>query len=277
MPAITPSDVGADWFIGPNAATHMELKMHSAEPTSSTSHILRGDLAFRHMESELRLLSAALITMQEIERKRIATDLHDSIGQSLSTLSVGIGAALDDTRRGDFEMASEMLVKLAIQVKETIIEVQRIAMNLRPATLDDIGVIGTLSWFFREFRTIHSGLALNTDIDIEECEILPALRTNIFRVVQEAMSNIVKHAGASQIRISLRRVDREIHLEVADNGIGFVHEGPDRTPINGSGMGLKGMHDRAEFSGGRFRLVTSPGKGTSVFVTWPLKSETTTT
>ena len=268
--------LGTGWLSEPLAEAPC-----SAVPGTAATATMSGDEALRRSQSELRLLSAALMSMQEMERKRIATDLHDSIGQSLSALSCGIGAALDGARRGDATLAVVMLEKLAAQVKETIVEVQRVAMDLRPAMLDDIGLLGTLSWFFREFRAVHPGLALNNDIDIEERDVLPALRTHIFRVMQEATSNVVKHASAREIWIRLRRANREVHLEVADNGVGFAAEKAGRAAgcearcgaACGGGMGLTGMRDRAEFSGGRFCVVSAPGKGTRVFVAWPLKPD----
>jgi signal transduction histidine kinase len=127
--------------------------------------------------------------MQEMERKRIATELHDSIGQSLTALSFSVSNALSASERGDRRATRELLEKLVPQVKETIAEVRRIAMDLRPTTLDDLGIIGTLSWFFREFRVVHADVLLHTDIRLQENEVVPALRTTLFRVVQEAVNN----------------------------------------------------------------------------------------
>jgi two-component system NarL family sensor kinase len=163
-----------------------------------------------------------------------------------------------------------MLEKLAFQCKEAILEVQRIAMDLRPAMLDDLGLSATLAWFFREFQYLHPNLKLDIDVDIEECAVGPALRTNIFRIIQEALSNIDKHAYASDARISLCRLDREIHLEVIDNGIGFDRAKKIQSSRPSSGMGLKSMRERAEYSGGRFCLISLPDKGSRIFITWPL-------
>lgn len=217
--------------------------------------------------------SATLMAMQEMERKRIAGDLHDSIGQAIGALRFGIGAALDGLRRGNVQLAGDMLEKLAIQAQQAIVEVQRIAMDLRPAMLDDIGLVGTLSWFCREFRALHASLALTTDIELDERDIAPALRTNIFRLVQEALNNIVKHAGASEIHLRLLRTGRELHLIVADNGSGFALEQSRRGTSTAAGLGLKNMRERAESSGGRFSLVSVPGMGTRISVVWPLRSE----
>lgn len=213
------------------------------------------------------------MAMQEMERKRIAGDLHDSIGQSLGALRFGIAAARACVRDGQVQAAGDILEKLAQQAQETIVEVQRIAMDLRPPMLDDIGLGGTLSWFCQEFRSIHADPALTTDIRLDERDVSPALRTNIFRLVQEALSNVVKHADASEVHLRLRRVDGELHLIVADNGTGFVPAQSHRGSPSGAGMGLKGMRERAELSGGRFRLVSVPNLGTRLLVAWPLQRQ----
>jgi signal transduction histidine kinase len=250
---------------------NLELKKRTAAQEQSHSQFLRADAALRRTESELRLLAAALMTMQETERKRIATDLHDSIGQSLSALRFGIGVALDGVRSGHVDMASDMLGKLSDQVKSAIGEVRRIAMDLRPATLDDLGIVGTLSWFFREFRSIHPDMSLLTNVTLDEADVAPALRTTIFRVVQEAVNNVVKHARAKELRVDLGREGAEITLQVEDDGHGFDMGDP-RSNTSGSGMGLNGMRDRVEYSGGTFSCSSEPGRGTRVAAKWPLRA-----
>lgn len=246
---------------------NQELKRRTAALETATEQNQRAETALRRAESELKLVSAALMTMQEMERKRIATELHDSIGQSLTALSFSVSNALSASERGDRKGTRDFLEKLVPQVKETIAEVRRIAMDLRPTTLDDLGIIGTLSWFFREFRVVHADINLLSDIRLQEKEVVPALRTTLFRVVQEAVNNALKHSKASEITLRLWSTDSAIHLEIEDNGCGFslanIQKG------GGMGMGLKSMRDRAEFSGGEFRIESEPGKGTRLSASWP--------
>ncbi len=270
---LTPQKRTETWLRESVEELGQELKRRTAALEEATEAQQKAETGLRRSESEFRLVSTALMTMQEIERKRIATELHDSVGQSLSALGFGVGVALDAARSGDARMACEMLEKLSPQVKETVAEVRRIAMDLRPATLDDLGIVGTLSWFFREFRAIHPGLELQTDVALYEEDVPPALRTTIFRVVQEALNNVVKHARARVVRVRLWRADREVHLEVADDGRGFATAGNALGAVAGSGMGLKGMRDRAEFSGGTFRLESEPGKGTTIAAGWPIRAD----
>jgi signal transduction histidine kinase len=217
--------------------------------------------ALRLAESELRLVSAALLSAQEMERKRIACELHDSIGQAFNALAFGVGVALKMVRSEDLHNAEELLLRLSDQAKQAVGDVRRIAMDLRPATLDDLGIVGTLSWFLREFRSIHPDLKVVVNIDVSEADVSTSLVTAIYRVVQEACSNVVRHAGASEVRVALNRIQDSLQLRIEDNGRGI--EGSER-----QGMGLRSMRDRVQFSGGSFRLESGVGKGTSIVAAW---------
>lgn len=234
---------------------------------------LDGELDRLH--SELRLVTAALVTSQEMERKRMASELHDSIGQELNALSFGIRLAIDQLRKGALENLGTTLETLSGQVRGTIEETRRIALNLRPAMLDDLGVIGTLSWFFRQVRTLHPSLDLQVRIDAEERDVPEALRTPIYRVTQEATSNVVKHSGATVVRVTLHATRKKVELGITDNGSGFsVLSDFNVAGKIDSSCGLAGMRNRVEFSGGKFAMSSKPGKGTSIKAVWPLQSET---
>ena len=222
-------------------------------------------------EAELRLVSAALTEAQERERRRIAGELHDSIGQSLGAVATAVGVVSDMVRRQDCAGAEQMLAGIGGQVRQTIEEVRRIAMDLRPASLDDLGLIGTLSWFFREFAQIWPSLAVQPHIAVEELDIPAALRAPLFRVIQESLHNTVKHAGADAIRIELCRDQPDLVLRVSDNGRGFAVDGNiDSRP---GGLGLTVMRNRVEMTGGCFHLSSEPGRGTTVTACWPLFAE----
>jgi signal transduction histidine kinase len=227
----------------------------------------------RQTEMKLRQVSAALMTSQEMERKRIASELHDSVGAALTSLSFGVSGAIEAVRSGDSADAAARLQKLRQHVKDTLEEVRRIAMDLRPAILDDLGIVGTLSWFFREFRAIYPKIALRPAVGVLEDDVAVTLRTPIYRVVQEALNNIVKHAGASEVQVVLARRGSSIVLEINDNGRGFAAGVLGAQPSSfQSGMGLTGMRDRVEFSGGDFAMTSTPGQGTRVSACWPVSS-----
>jgi signal transduction histidine kinase len=217
--------------------------------------------ALRLAESELRLVSAALLSSQEMERKRIACELHDSIGQILTGIAFGSGVALDMVRARDIDNAEEMLLRLTAQAKQAVGEIRRIAMDLRPAMLDNLGIVSTLSWFLREFRSIHPDLKVTVDIDVNEADVSPNLVTTLYRVVQEACSNVVRHAGASEVWVALNRFRDSLELRIEDNGRGIESKGR-------QGMGLRSMRDRVQFSGGSFHLESEVGKGTRIVATW---------
>ncbi len=251
-----------------NIVRGLQLQLHLQRSALDAVHSQA-----RQTETKLRQVSAALMTSQEMERKRIASELHDSVGAALTSLTYGVGGAIDALRKGDSEDTSARLQKIRQQVKDTLEEVRRIAMDLRPAILDDLGIVGTLSWFSREFRAIHPKVTLRSDVAIVEGDVAVTLRTPIYRVVQEALNNIVKHSGASEVHLALARHGGCIVLEINDNGRGF------QAPVVGvqsssilSGMGLTGMRDRVEFSGGELAMLSSPGNGTRISACWPVSA-----
>jgi signal transduction histidine kinase len=220
-----------------------------------------------------RDLSQLMLVAQESERKRIAADLHDSLGQLLSAAKFGVESALD---HADAHTRTT-LVDVASTVKQALEEVRRIAMNLRPSTLDDLGILATLSWFLREFRSIYRGIEVEASFPREERDVPDRLKVTIFRVVQEAMNNIAKHSRATRARVRLERCPGTLRLTIEDNGVGFdvravaARAGVDRR------MGHSCARERIESSGGNFDLSTSPGAGVCIVITWPLIQQETRT
>jgi signal transduction histidine kinase len=146
-------------------------------------------------------------------------------------------------------------------------------MDLRPATLDDLGLIATLSWFFRDFAAIHPAIRVVKDIDLAEQDIPAPLKSTIFRIVQEGVSNAVKHSQTDQLRFCLKRLPREIELVLEDRGRGFDLAAATNRGDGLRGLGLASMRDRAELSGGTFTLSSEPGTGTRLRAAWPLSRE----
>ena len=221
--------------------------------------------ALRHSESETRLLSAQLVAAQELERQRIARELHDSVGQALGGVKFGLESC--EAQLGAGKEVTRTLRQLAGSMQGVIDEVRRISMNLRPSTLDDLGILPTLGWFMREFSAIYGQIELKTLVDVEEEEIAAPLKTAIYRIVQEAFNNVVTHSRARRVSLVLRRRERKLELQVQDDGAGFdaAARGKGR-----SGLGLATMRERAEVTGGRFALRSEAGAGTTVAVSWPI-------
>jgi len=255
----------------PPAPPHPPGERRSVGRASSEVDVGKLYQLLREAKSELLMLSAEKVAAQELERKQIATELHDSVGSSLGSIIFGVDAALARAKAGHDTILVDLLDLVSTQTREVLAEVRRISLGLRPASLDDLGLISTLSWLIREFRAVHTSMSIVADIGLDESEIQAALRTPMFRIVQEAVHNAVKHAQARKIGISLGRRGKEICLEIFDDGVGFDlrHVGKGEGT---SGIGLRGMADRITISGGDFRLDTAPGKGTRIVARWPVSS-----
>ncbi len=226
--------------------------------------------AYCASQDELRRLSAQLLGIQESERRRIAIDLHDVLGQSLTMIKLGVEGSLQLLAANETGAAAESLQSLKLKVSDALGEVRRVAMDLRPSTLDDLGILATLSWFFRELCAACQSMKVERDFSVEEKHVPAPLKIAIFRIIQEATSNIVKHANASCIKVSLKNTGNALHLSIEDDGDGFDPLGKiNYCPLD-KGLGLMGMRERAKLSGGQYALVSTPGQGTRIRVLWPL-------
>lgn len=220
----------------------------------------------------LRGLSSRLISVQEEERKKIARDLHDGIGQTLSAIKFTIENTLQKLAQGSSSSPVRPLEAVLPLIQNAMEEVRRIQTDLRPPTLDDLGILPTISWFCREYQKIYSGIRMEREIQVEENEVPDFLRTVIFRVLQEASNNIAKHSQATRVCLSLRKRDEGIELVVEDNGRGFDLQEILSEERGRRGFGLVSMRERTELSGGSFSVESKRGTGTRVRALWKLKS-----
>ncbi|MCJ7596327.1 MAG: PAS domain S-box protein, partial [Desulfobacterales bacterium] len=222
------------------------------------------EVALLRSEKELRLLSSQLLSAEEKERKRIARELHDGIGQLLSAIKFGLENTLNQMEGRVEKSASESFQDLIFLIQKATEEVRRIVMDLRPSTLDDLGILPTINWFCREFQTIYSGIAVEKEIAIQERDVPEEVKTAIYRVLQEAFNNIAKHGRTDWVGLSLTKKEGRLDLAIRDHGVGF-HTG-DRSR---GGFGLASMRERTELSGGIFSIESAEGKGTLVHASWP--------
>jgi signal transduction histidine kinase len=230
---------------------------------------LEGEQALRDSNAELARLSAQLISVQETERRRIAADIHDGIGQSLSLIRMRVATAVGQLEIGDAAAALATLNGLLPQVKDAIGEVRRVATDLHPSSLEDLGILPTLSWFFREIETACQGVRVEREFVVSEADIHPSLRIVIFRIIQEAVSNILKHATPRRIRVRLQRRRDALQLRIEDDGCGFDPASIAGIDCAGRGFGLSSMKERARFSGASYQLRSAIGQGTRIEVEWP--------
>ncbi len=249
-------------------STLVSARMLQHDAESTLDELKQGETLCGYQE-ELRQLSAQLLTIQESERQRIAADLHDGIGQSLSLIKLSLESVMQQLTSGENKKAAQSLKQLTRKVKETMAELHRTTMDMRPSMLDDLGIIPTLSWFFREFESASRGRKIERDIGIAESDVPVLLKTTIFRILQEAVNNIVKHADADLIRISLRKTGGTLHLSIEDNGRGFDLAAVSVRRCSGHGFGLLTMKERARSSGGTFDMKSSR-EGTRIFIAWQL-------
>ena len=216
-------------------------------------------------ERQLRALSSKLLLAQEEERRRIARELHDSIGSSLTAIKLALENALDRIDRASTYV--NLFVDLIGVTQEALGEMRAIIAALRPSVLDDLGLLATISWFCRRFQSVHPGINIEKDINIEESAIPETLKIVIFRLMQEAFNNISKHSRAEFIKLSLVKNKKVIRFSIYDNGLGFDVG----VALSGKGLGLSSMRERVELSGGSFAIESVAGRGTSIRATWPVR------
>jgi two-component system NarL family sensor kinase len=222
----------------------------------------------REVEKRLHVLSCQLIDAQEMERKKIAAELHDGIGQMMGAIKFQIEGLIT---AGTYDAGScrfDQLRKCVENLRDAMDEVRRITMDLRPSTLDDLGLLLTIDWFCREFCNMYRGVRIAKKVTIEESNIIEERKIVIYRIIQEAMNNTAKYADATEIALELSDRDEGLYLCVRDNGRGFdINQIPGASCFHR--LGLRSMRERAESSGGVFAIQSSPGRGTTVEVLWP--------
>ncbi len=235
---------------------------------SDISKRRRAEEALRKSDKELRVLSNQLLSAEEKERKRIARELHDSIGQALSAIKFSVENAMRELRSVANPVDLGSLEAVIPLTQKTIEEVRRIVKDLRPSILDDLGILATIKWFCREFQNVYPIIRIETNIDIDETDIPLYLKTTIYRIMQEALNNVAKHSKANVVYLQLQKADPAIHLTIQDNGRGFnLHQAMDiQTSLRG--FGLASMRERAEMSGARFEISSTAEKGTTIQVVW---------
>jgi signal transduction histidine kinase len=223
--------------------------------TFATRAAVAVDLSARFAGDALRRVVAA----QELERRRLARELHDQTGQELTSVLLGLKAV--EEAKSDAERA-EALAAVREQVVDTLHDVRRLAVELRPKALDDFGLVAALE-HLRDTFSEHTGMRV--DLEARLGDRLPSeVETALYRIVQEALTNIVKHARASAVSIVLARSGTAITAVIEDDGRGF-------TPGGDGGLGLVGMGERLALLGGKLKIESSPGAGATIVAEVPLR------
>lgn len=217
--------------------------------------------ALRDSTHQLQALSGRLLAAQETERRRVAIELHDELGQSLTAIKINLQAQDRFTHKSPHAITAEniRIVDHALQ------QVRGLALALRPSVLDDLGLEPALRWLAEQTAS-RSGLLINIRATTLRARLSPDLETTCFRIVQEALTNIMRHAKAEQVLIELDVGPQELALNVQDDGIGFDPASANSRAQRGTSMGLLGMQERASLIQGHLRIESSPGNGCTVYL-----------
>lgn len=214
---------------------------------------------------KLRLLSSHLEHVREEERTNISREIHDELGQQLTGLKMEASWLNKKIPDSDKTVHKKIAGMISL-IDETVKTVRRISSELRPRILDDLGLIDAIDWQTKEFEK-RTGFRCKFNCKVDELRINKSLSTGIFRVYQETLTNVARHAHASEIKILLERVNGNLILKVHDNGKGFN----EAEIKNKHTLGLTGMRERATIFGGALKIESKPGKGTTVLLKVPLK------
>jgi signal transduction histidine kinase len=217
-------------------------------------------------QSELRELSHQVVKVQEQERRSISRELHDEVGQMLTGLRMELGNLDGPHARQDPAFHQRLLATKRI-AEQSLRTVRNLAMFLRPSMLDDLGLSPALRWQAKEF-TLRNDVPVELSITGDADSVSDDVRTCVYRVVQEALTNASRHANAKQIKVTIERHSRDVQAVIEDDGIGF-----DRRKARRPGLGLLGMEERVREIGGTLDIKSQPGRGTRISILLPVPEE----
>jgi len=219
------------------------------------------------MSEELRELSAHLQDIREEERKHIAREIHDELGQLLTAFKMDISILKKRLGNENLPLVAEQVTDMTNGVDEAIKFVRRLASELRPAILDDLGLVAALEWYTEEFNHRYS-IEVDFRVDRQEYMLPAPVVNNLFRIYQESLTNVARHAKATKVVAELRLIEGFICLSLKDNGVGFSGGKNGKKTL-----GLTGMKERALMIGGRLDIESLPGEGVGVNVSIPLPGD----
>jgi len=245
--------------------THLSLTLFEESPAPDPER--RGTAA---NDAGVPARDTYLLIGQQKERHRLAAELHDGLGQALTLIKLMNEDALMRIRRGEIADATDLLDDAVLRIRETIAEIRQICGELRPPMLDKLGLPAALASLCRRVERDANHLSVEFNCDVDDDDIPDHLKADMFRVAQEALHNIVKHAQATEIVLGLQHDAGGLLLTIDDNGVGYEHRLLSTDDARAEGLGLIGMQHRIESHGGTFAIRSSPTMGTRVSATWPL-------
>jgi signal transduction histidine kinase len=223
--------------------------------------LLNNLLTWEQSLDQLRALAARLQTVREEERTRVAREIHDELGQALTAIKIEFASILRDLPEGLAARRGQSILKL---LDQTIQFVRRIGTELRPGILDDMGLVAALEWAAEDFQT-RTGTRCRVDLPDADIALDPERATALFRIFQETLTNVARHADATQVDVRLGKENGNLILEVRDNGKGISEEHLSAW----RSLGILGMRERVLLLGGTLTISGTPGNGTTVRVLIP--------
>ena len=216
-------------------------------------------------QERLKVVSKRLMEVQESERRHIARELHDEIGQILTAIKINIQTAFKLAGSEKIETHLNEGVEL---IEEALFQVRKLSIDLRPSMLDDLGLIPALRWYV-DRQSVRAGIAAKVSVDEKIMRLPTEIEITCFRVAQEALTNIIKHSQATHVDIMLYYEEGDLHLKIVDDGAGFYFFAAVQRSLKGESMGILGMQERVDLIGGRIKINSKPGQGTTVHTIFP--------
>ncbi len=218
---------------------------------------------------DLQCLSLELMKAQETERKHVSQELHDELGQALTAMRINFDMLQKELPPDSTETGRERLAEISMLVDETLAHVRELSHTLRPTMLDEIGLVPTLRWYTDRYAQ-RLGIEVEFEVTNLEDRLAAEIETTLYRIIQEALTNIARHAQAHRVYLHLVGQESGVSVLIEDDGLGFDVTARLVAGMPGSGMGLFGMRERVTLWDGIFTIQSSPGQGTRLFVELPL-------
>lgn len=262
--------IGELWLLDPHAAAfnseHIDIACEVADHLAIALQNVKLFEQVRSDRERLQSLSSRLIEAQELERRHLAHELHDEIGQVLTAVKIN----LQVLQRSLTSSGSKYPIQDSVTIVDGALkQVRNLALDLRPSMLDDLGLLPALEWYLNQ-QMQRTKLSISLLYDPFESALSPKLETVCYRIVQEALTNIVRYAEATHVVVCLKQSDNTLHLSVQDDGIGFdVRAARDRAS-RGSSLGLPGMEERTALVGGQLRITSVLEQGTVIEAAFPI-------
>ncbi len=248
---------------------HIEIAREVANQLAIAIEHARLYQQVRAGRQRLQTLSRRLIEAQETERRHIARELHDEIGQALTAVKINLQAI---QRLPDPSTLTAYLQESIEIVERALQQVRNLSLDLRPSLLDDLGLIAALRWYI-DRQAQRAGFTARLTADPIETRLPADIETTCFRVAQQALTNIVRHAQARHVDVELRHSDAVLELIIRDDGVGFDVQAALDNAVKGASLGLLGMQERVLLIGGQIEIRSAPGQGTEIQARLPLTSK----